>query len=472
MDTRKMLSMFAGVAMLGGCSAEVGDTGGSTRRSGLSEEHDPWRPLPENEELRELTLIRRAIDLGNGLGRHVFGLAINAELDRAGVDKSYRPSGSLLEDEDVTPPATGPRCAYLEATAGPGTSISCRYLVERSRDDAFVRAITAIRDNPLGGEFTESNDPAELEGWYRRASTFGIESELVRAMEYLRAQGACDQAPTPVESSFEAGVRVGRRKMAEITRARQAMTPNTECDFDANIVEPSAAQARAEVPSIVTSDPLCPGYDPRTADDEFRFGQAQEEYRRGIERGIEEQRVLESERLFREWTCVRPVPTGGRGDPLVLDLDRNGIRVEAIHNGAVFDFCRGLVRSQWTAEGVAFVVLDRDADGQVAASELFGDVTVTEDGATARDGYQALALYDAADRGGNGDGVLDARDGIYWQLQAWTDRDGNGRVSDGELVALRDVGVRAIHLDGSGFEWTDGSRGQTASLVFDWSPVR
>lgn len=469
-----------GVA-LSGCTGQLSaseDEAGSTAAAGTRTDEqalDPWGPLSVDRLSRQRVLERRAIDLGNGLGRRAFATAVNVELARAGLDLRYEPVASVLGDEVSTPVPALPAaaCPYLAATgSGTSTSIACRYLAERARDDAFVRVVGAIRDNPLTGDFVTAMDPVAVQTWYETSSRYGVEGELSRAVEALRAQGACDTEPTPVESSFDAGVQIGRARMVAIVAEIQARTPDTQCNFDAAIVQPARTQALEEAPAMLTSHPLCAGFDVASIDDRTRYAEAERQYALGVETGIREAATTESERLFRTWVCR--VPTGGggggSGDPLVLDLDGNGIRVEQLAYGPTFHFGdrAGLVRTEWTVPGDAFVVLDRDGDGQIAATELFGDVTVTEDGMMARDGLEALALYDARARGGNADGVIDSHDRVWGALGAWSDRDGNARVSGGELVGLDRAGVSAIALDGSGFVAADGRRGLAADLTFDF----
>jgi hypothetical protein len=75
-----------------------------------------------------------------------------------------------------------------------------------------------------------------------------------------------------------------------------------------------------------------------------------------------------------------------------------------------------------TAPGVAgvnaaqtpWLVLDRNGDGAITIDELFGDATPLADGTPAKNGFAALAQYDA-----NHDGVIDAGDPIFAQLALW-----------------------------------------------------
>lgn len=463
---------IAALSLLGfGCAADVDLPDPSSSLATGPEMLDPWRALPDDTALRDSILTRRAIDLGNSLGRTVFSRAMNSELARAGVSTRYEPVPSVMmpDDTEAAAPAPSGSCPYVEALANDGlTNLSCRYLAERARDEAYVDVVVELDARPLPIEFEASSNIAAVQGWYETASDFGIDGELTRAIEGLRANRACDQAPSPVESSFEAGVALGRQAIGDAVRAQQAITDRRRCDFDAAIVRPSLTATLASVGAILEANALCPGVSPVGLDEQVRFAEARHEYGRGLERGIAEGSVRESERLFREWVCTPPVPSVPSGDPLVLDLDGDGIRIEPVGFGPMFDFgTAGRVQTAWTEPGDAFVVLDRDRNGSIVATELFGDVTVTEDGMMARDGIAALALYDAASRGGNGDGHIDAADVVYASLSAWTDLDGDAVAAPGELRTLEEAGVTAIDLDALSFQTAEGRTGLAADLVFE-----
>jgi len=141
----------------------------------------------------------------------------------------------------------------------------------------------------------------------------------------------------------------------------------------------------------------------------------------------------------------------------VLDLDGNGVHIEPLVTGAFFDFGdTGRVHTEWLDRGDGFLVFDRDRDGQIVSTELFGDVTITEDGSRAADGLEALALYDSEERGGNADGRIDAADAVFTELSVWTDRDGDARADDGELVSLSELGIIAFEYEFERFVTEDG----------------
>ena len=111
----------------------------------------------------------------------------------------------------------------------------------------------------------------------------------------------------------------------------------------------------------------------------------------------------------RNWTAPR--------DPLVLDLDGDGIEAVGINPAApiLFDHDGDGTRTGtgWIKGDDGIVVLDRNGNGLIDnGGKLFGDNTVLHNGPRAgqkaANGYEALADLDA-----NGDGQLNSSDAAY-----------------------------------------------------------
>ena len=132
-------------------------------------------------------------------------------------------------------------------------------------------------------------------------------------------------------------------------------------------------------------------------------------------------------------------------DPLVLDLDGDGIETLAANKwaGAMFDHNGDGFRAAggWVKGDDGLVVLDHNGNGSIDdGSELFGDNTLLANGSKAAHGFAALAELD-----GNGDGVINQQDTRFAELKVWRDLDADGVSDNGELFTLQEVGVASLN---------------------------
>jgi hypothetical protein len=139
--------------------------------------------------------------------------------------------------------------------------------------------------------------------------------------------------------------------------------------------------------------------------------------------------------------------------PVILDLAGDGIKLTNIHAGVLFAIGKpGAVRQvSWTypESDDAWLALDRDGDGRITSGvELFGDETpqpVPPAGRRAN-GFEALAVFDMSEQGGNGDLQITEADDVFRRLVVWQDRNHNGDSEPDELMSLEAAGVAAINL--------------------------
>ncbi len=136
------------------------------------------------------------------------------------------------------------------------------------------------------------------------------------------------------------------------------------------------------------------------------------------------------------------------GTPVIIDLNGDGIKLTSPQDGVQFNFfLNGPVQISWTPPNAneGWLVLPAK-DGRVEnGAQMFGNLTPqppSED----PNGFLALSIYDDPSNGGNGDGVIDAKDSIFSKLRIWRDSNHNGISESWELISLPDAGIRSISL--------------------------
>ena len=141
--------------------------------------------------------------------------------------------------------------------------------------------------------------------------------------------------------------------------------------------------------------------------------------------------------------------TPPRLDPLVLDLDGDGIETTSTRDGSVilFDHDADGVKTGtgWVKRDDGWLVLDRNGNGTIdSGRELFGVDTIKGNGQLATDGFDALKDLDA-----NQGGKITAVDSVFANLRIWRDLNQDGISHANDLTTLAANSITGIGVNAS-----------------------
>ncbi len=156
------------------------------------------------------------------------------------------------------------------------------------------------------------------------------------------------------------------------------------------------------------------------------------------------------------------IPTNGcccAASPIVVDAYGEGFHLTSNAEGVSFrvlpdeaQFHLSWLDNKWHN---GWLALDRNGNGSIDDfTELFGNFT-SQTPDRDRNGYRALAVFDAVENGGNGNGFIDPGDSVYKHLLVWIDANHDGISQPEELHPLRELGIFRIDLKYSRSTYTD-----------------
>lgn len=406
------------------------------------------------EEKAKIDVLRDASKQGLEVGKAALVSAVSKVLSDEGLASPYKPTlDETLSGAGL--PLDG--CPFVKYFPNGFEELGkpCDVLVDLAFAKLLLDFEEIVAANPLPSKITGSPYAEEAAFWYEEAIHCGVDQWRPIARTDLKKQGACFAKPTPISASYDQGLAIGMKYVVtQVNGGLDAAGFAPEypslvseiCDCSAPgellLKVGSEVDKPAPVPeaAIASATPLCPGYEPPTETAAEKFVLAQDAYVDGIERGLGYELALANVKFFRHVTCLV-------GDPLVLDLDGDGLELVPLARGVDFDLDgRGRPRATaWVASDDALLGLDRDGDGLLTSgAELFaGD-----------DGFSALAVLDLPPAGGDGDGFLTPADARFGQVVVWRDLDTDGACDPGELADLGAWGVLSLPLRprGAAFE--------------------
>lgn len=162
--------------------------------------------------------------------------------------------------------------------------------------------------------------------------------------------------------------------------------------------------------------------------------------------------------------------------PVLVDILGNGFNLTDAAGGVFFDLDSNGIREKlsWTSIGSddAWLALDRNGNDLIEnGTELFGNYTPQPEPPPGeqKNGFLGLAVFDKTNAGGNNDGVIDSHDTVFSFLRFWQDSNHNGLSESNELRAVRELGLKSLHLDYKTSKRTDefGNRFRYRAKVRD-----
>lgn len=326
----------------------------------------------------------------------------------------------------------------------------------------------------------------EFEAEIRISELVRFEERIARAAEGVESQGQRQtllEAARRVSARFSLSINISGSALNGVASGAEQSNKAGSSALDTFLA--FANDALAQVDALFnevfeTLDSFLKGTADFESEFERIFTQLRELFASGgeIDAGSTENFSLQLDFEFEFKSAEFVQVTSGEvkaSDPIVLDLDGDGIELTSVRNGAQFDILGHGSRNQtaFVTGGDAFLALDRNGNGVIdSGRELFGD----QNGAA--NGFEELRKLDS-----NHDGVIDARDESFDQLRVWRDN-GNGRTEPGELLTLAQAGVQSISLNYTNrdevaaggnriaqiasFQHSDGRQGRAADVLLNY----
>jgi len=383
------------------------------------------------EDLEKIEVLRDVISAGLTKGQDAYIETLSLSLNEAGIQDDYE------EEFDETFSGTQlfvTTCPFVENLSNgyQPTGAACEMLINLAKVESY-----ADLSNELDG-MPEHSGVSEDEAifWYEQGMISGVEQRSVLARSDLISQIQCNPTPTPLESSYDKGLVVGMQLLAASFNdwlQQQGYSPDYPtmanpievCNVNESLLLPARQQALNSSQEEADENPLCSDFDPPTQQLALDYAEAETEYEQGINDGINAEFNLAAVRIFKVIPC-------NVSDPIVIDMDGDGIELLPIYRGVNFDLYGTGHRhaTAWVSPDDALLGFDSNMNGIIDNGlELFGTLNPGTE-----NGYQQLAKLDW-----NGDGYLGKSDPAFKDLVIWNDKNIDGVSTKDELSKLSSV---------------------------------
>ena len=386
------------------------------------------------EEFANIEILRENIFQGLGIGKDLYLAQVSLALEDLGVDSGYQ----ILDESEELPEVS--ECPYVEFYNNQAvmTGYACEYLVDKARSDAYSKLYGVLKSN------RENYDPdlSEQDFWFEQGAVSGLEEARVLVRVDLKAKQLCNKNPSPVKSSEEKGIVVGRQHFINsmnnwlatngYTADYPVMSDPIEvCQANESLLDPVFNDAMNTISQAMEQNPLCDDYAPTSGDDEIMFAQAQTDYSKALQVGVADEFALAAVKIFKVVPC-------NVSDPIVIDLNNNGrFDITSVENGVNFSmFGKRTTAVSWLS-GDGFLFVDKNSNGIADdGTEFFGTSSEFSGG------FAHLATMDT-----NKDGVVSVKDKGFGNLYVWADTNYDGKCTTEEVTPLTETKVTSIPLD-------------------------
>ena len=385
------------------------------------------------DEFANIEILRENIFQGLDVGSDLYITQVALALEDLGLSSGYQ----VLGDDQGLPEVSD--CPYVEFynNQAPVTGFACEYLVDKARSEAYSKLYGTLVAN------RENYDPdlSEQDFWFEQGAVSGLEEARVLVRVDLKAKQLCNKNPSPVKSSEEKGIVVGRQHFINSMNNWLATNgyaadypvmsdPIEVCQASESMLDPVFNEAMNTISQAMEQNPLCADYVPVDSDDEIMYAQAQTDYSNALQIGVQDEFAMAAVKIFKVVPC-------NVSDPIVIDLNNNGrFDITSIENGVNFSmFGKRTTAVSWLS-GDGFLFVDRNSNGIADdGTEFFG--TSSE----FTGGFAHLASMDS-----NQDGTVSVKDKGFGDLYVWADTNYDGKCTTEEVIPLAETKITSIPL--------------------------